>query len=299
LKGRSAAFQLALSHWVADDADGDEDVSAFRKRHLPDGDVMPLDSIQQWIQQKVDEQSRNVYLVSLAVPTGWSRGDPMPAAGSGLRYSAQTLEYLAPGKDGLRLRRVVVAPGGTLATLLDLATSLAAVHGWEVSQATTWLLTGISPLVGLIRITEKDPPIRHGEWRAWSQRVVLTVHPAATPKEVADAYRTTRDGLGIAESYGKRRIRSLSLKHLTLATFLAQREGTWQEKMAAWNREHGKLGTYSQPSNFRRDARLARTRVLNIGYSPGLSSDDKPIPADTVLLTNAGASSSVEPSTTN
>ena len=45
------------------------------------------------------------------------------------------------------------------------------------------------------------------------------------------------------------------------------------------------FGTYSQPSIFRRDACLARTRVLNIGYSPPLSSDE-PIPPDAVYLAN-------------
>jgi len=168
---------------------------------------------------------------------------------------------------------VVVAPGGVLDSLHRLATGLAIAHGWEPAQAATWVLTGVTPLVGLIRVTEGRETIRNTWWMAWSERITLDVHAAATPDEVAEAYRGARLRHDLART--GRRVRSQSIPHLVLARFVARRKGTWEEKRLAWNTwiaeqtEYEDLKRYDFTNTFRRDAALACKRVLYRGYYAG------------------------------
>lgn len=135
-------------------------------------------------------------------------------------------------------------------------------HGWEPAQATTFVLTGMTPLVALIRVTEGGTAIRHGIWCAWNERIRLDIHPGAPAEEVTQIYRAARRRLDNERSDTIARPRSLSLRHLRVAAFVARREGTWSELMDEWN-AHSHIGDrYTQVSNFRRDARQAQTHVL-------------------------------------
>ncbi|MFD9734820.1 hypothetical protein [Umezawaea sp. NPDC059074] len=291
LQARSAAFQMALTAWVADDAEADSDVAAFRQKHLPDGLPLLPGQIQNWVTQQAAQQSKNVKLAVVPVPLDWERSHAIPPISDDIAVSTRVtmFNFLVPPKkfnditesegkesgQGIadeivpwELNRAVAAPGGVLFKLNGLAERLARVHGWEKSQAATWVLTGWSPLIGLIRVTEQSPPVINNEWRAWGQRIKLVVHPAATAQEVANAYVSARKELELPETYGKIRVRGLSISHLRLTAFVAGRTGTWKQKMDSWHEEYSHIKHYSQLTNFIRDALDARMRVLNLAYSP-------------------------------
>jgi len=270
LGDRSTAFAFALSENIAADADRDPQTAAFRNVHLPDG-LIHLDQVDTWITQRSQEQPEETRQARVRVPAGWQSDEPLPSTGA--EVFVEQLHYVVPGQ--AYVRKVVVAPGGVLASLRRLAAGLAVAHGWEPAQAATWVLTGVTPLVGLIRVTEGRETIRNTWWMAWSERITLDVHAAATPDEVAEAYRAARLHHDLARTDGRHRVRSQSIPHLVLARFVARREGTWEEKRVAWNTwiaeqtEYDDLKRYNYTSTFRRDADLACKRVLYRGYYAG------------------------------
>lgn len=200
---RSAAYALALSENVAAQADRDSRTAAFRNSHLH-GKLIHLDEVDEWITARTHEQPSEVRLARVRVPEGWEHGDPLPSAH--VAVFAEQLAYVAPRFD--HVRRVVVAPDGVLGQLHRLATGLAAAHGWEPAQAASWVLTGVTPLIALIRIADGTANIRDRRWTAWSERITLDVHPAATPDEVSDAYRAARRRLDYNRTDGQYRARS-------------------------------------------------------------------------------------------
>jgi len=134
---------------------------------------------------------------------------------------------------------------GILERLRQISESLAAFYGWEAADATTYVLPGTVPRVPAIKgdVRLKFPlPAR--------SKIVLTIDPTATPREVAAAYAGLRK-----RQFG--RIRRLQRKHAELAVFaIRQRSETDREQMEEWNRMHpGRSHRF--PSVFRRDADLA------------------------------------------
>lgn len=262
---RSTAFSEALSVNVAVYAQDDLATDRFRTAHLPDG-LIHLGEVAEWIRQQAQHQPAGRSWARVPVPEGWKRGMTLPSAGA--EVTAELLDYVVPGKDSVQ--RQVVAAGSVLAALRRLATGLATAHGWEPGQAATWVLTGVTPRIGLIRVTEGRSTVRDSAFLPWSERITLDVHPAALPEEVAEAYRGARQRLEATRTEKPFRLRSQSVQHLHLATFVAHREKLpWAQTMAEWNATEGKDKPYRYVSNFRRDADLARDRVLARGYPIG------------------------------
>ncbi|MDQ3987788.1 MAG: hypothetical protein M3291_01055 [Actinomycetota bacterium] len=270
---RSTAFALALSENIAAVADRDPQTDAFRTAHLPGG-LIQLDQVEAWIAQRVQEQPAEVRQARVRIPVGWQSDEPLPFTGAAV--FVDQLPYVASGYT--HVRKVVVAPGGILGSLRRLAAGLAAAHGWEPAQAATWVLTGVTPLVGLIRVTEGRENIRNSWWMAWSERITLDVHAAASPDEVAEAYRAARARHDARRTGGNYRARSQSIPHLVLARFVARRRENgehWEDLRVAWNAwiaeqtEYTGLRHYDSVSTFRRDAPLACKRVLYRGYYVG------------------------------
>lgn len=270
---RSTAFALALSENIAAVADRDPQTDVFRATHLPEG-LIQLDQVEAWIAQRVQEQPAEVRRARVRIPVGWQADEPLPFAGA--EVFVDQLPYVVPGYT--HVRRVVVAPGGVLWSLRRLAAGLAAAHGWEPAQAATWVLTGVTPLVGLIRVTEGRENIRNSWWMAWSERITLDVQATASPDEVAEAYRAARARHDARRTGGNYRARSQSIPHLVLARFVARRRengGHWEDLRVAWNAwiakqtEYTGLRHYDFVSAFRRDAALACKRVLYRGYYVG------------------------------
>ncbi|WP_433261585.1 hypothetical protein ACQPZF_27225 [Actinosynnema sp. CS-041913] len=267
---RSAAYALALSENIAAVADRDRQTGAFRAAHLPDG-VIGLDQVEEWISLRAQEQPGDLRQARVQVPAGWQPDEPLPSTSASL--FVDRLEYVVPGYD--RVRWIVVVPGGVLGWLRRLSVGLATAHGWEPAQATTWVLTGVTPLVGLIRVTEARENIRDSWWMAWSERITLDVHPAAMPEEVAEAYRAARKRFDAIRTEGEYRARSQAIPQLALARFVARRRPgcTWDEIRMLWNdwiteqADHPgvTLKRYDSTKRFHNEAEAACKRVLYRG----------------------------------
>jgi hypothetical protein len=132
-----------------------------------------------------------------------------------------------------------------------LSHGLASSYGWQPAQATVFLLTGSVPILPSLRTRT----IRRVASPA--SRIILEVDPTVTPREVEQHYTRARRRL-----MGGRRFRRISEKHLRLAVFAdAHRDGTWSDRMCAWNREFPD-DRYANVRNFQRDAAGALRRLL-------------------------------------
>lgn len=214
--------QEVLSFLLAREASMRGDVQAFRREVL-DGRLLTLDGVPSWV---MDEDGQ-----------------------TGTGTPAGILEYLGAEAWPLRQRTI---EGGSLERLRLLGAGLSDVYGWEPAQATSFVLTGLSPLVPAIRCATVG-----GVPSSSTLRIVLAVDPVTSPRDLASYYkraraRETQDRSG-----------SVTRKQLKLAAFVAERsEQSWPELMEAWNRNFPR-SRYSDTKGFQRDAVSARRALLD------------------------------------
>lgn len=263
-RSRNAVRVDAISVLLAGDARERKDAQTFREEVLADG-LLSLEEVEDWIMQQAEKDGPHTRWLRVAIPKGHkvsvARGYlvPTPAISVSDDHPAQWAppEYLTYGVTRDRwTRRIPVAEGEVLGRLYVLSRSLAHRYGWQESQATLFVLTDIPPLV-----------IDLSAWVSFKSpftslsRINLTVDPALSPREVAEAYRKIRQGV-----VGSR-FRDLSEKHTRLAVFAAERpeEETWKQRMKAWNEAHPQL-KYTVETNFARDCSQAQQRLLTPTY---------------------------------
>jgi hypothetical protein len=226
---------LAISDLLAEDALQNGAVQDFRESVLGGG-LLDWAEVEAWVKHQATED-----------------GKPTPGPRGGF------LEYGLP--DDNWCRRQPVAEQGVLGSLRALAARLAGLYRWQPAQATLFVLTDMIPFVSPLW-AEMD---WHLPFEAMS-RITLTVDPALSPREVADAYRKIR-----ARFLGPR-YRALSEKHVALALFAARKPAgvTWREAMLSWNKANkaDKKRVYSQETNFARDCTQALRRLLHPTLEP-------------------------------
>jgi hypothetical protein len=241
-----ASFVWARSLLAAADAADDPGVVAFRADVLG-GRLLPLDSVWDWVheQRRLDgpatEYARHV------VPQGWREHDPVPVGAAYAGSDSETLSYGAA--DGKWVHYVPVSRDGVLYQLRQLSERLAPVYGWQQAQASTFVLTGYTPVVTMLRMTTPALP-------GPRQRVVIDADPDVPPELVAAAFRRARSRL-----LGPR-ARPPSLHGSELVVHAAERPGVdtrglWRQ----WNDAHPER-PYDMLRAFQQALRDARRRVL-------------------------------------
>jgi hypothetical protein len=167
----------------------------------------------------------------------------------GFRF--ESIKYRAPG--WTYARSASPAEGETLAWLRELGRWLSDRFGWPEPSAVFFVLTNVPPLPDPSFSYEISP----GKHFPALDRVVMRVNPEMSAKELAAAYRAIRS------QHFRARVRSLTPKHINLALFFASRpdESKWKELLDEWNKSYPKW-RYRSESNFARDCREARRRVL-------------------------------------
>lgn len=253
----------ALSHLVAAHAGTDRDVVTFREKHLPGG-LVPWSELSDWIHAKAREETTTVD-VTLTLPRDalrHSRGvidiERIPAPPPVTSVKVRSLDYAGPDDEGVS--RIAVSAGGVLDAARALGTKLADSFGWRPVQATAFLLSDVVPLIPSVRRTVSGFKIRHGIDLVWARRITLDIDPAAEEEQVVAAYRQARREMGL----GRRG--TLSPKHTRLAVFalVEHAELSWRSRFEAWNDDFPDW-SYSQESNFRRDAARAGGRLMLLG----------------------------------
>jgi len=86
------------------------------------------------------------------------------------------------------------------------------------------------------------------------------------PEAVATLYaRARQDGFGSIVLASKKKTRPLSEKHLTLAVFSVEEEGSWQVLWEKWNAKYPRW-RYKEKRTFARDAKAAYQRVTGLPW---------------------------------
>jgi hypothetical protein len=253
--GAPGARKYALSLLVAEHARARPDVREFRKEHLADQPV-PITEVQEWVLQKAATDG---------TPTIWADEVPLPPASmpaiddkGRFRFSVNgeihcttlTKKHLRYPAPDLSVASVPIRADGTLHRLHRLATSL--VHHFHWSEAEAVMLV----------LTDEVPSVEPAKCQArWSQvpclsRITIEVDPALSPRQVEALYRTVRGQLL------EGRYRNLTQKHALLAGFTSTlRDLKLADQMRKWNAQYHRW-TYELVTNFGRDAKKARDRLL-------------------------------------
>ena len=279
LQEQDARYSRDKVLWMlaARDAASDSEVESFRY-HVLRQRLVEVFEIEQSLFAGLGES------VSSSLPTWWLANIPLPsepverllrmpegalpsvfASSLSLGISTeqilekcewQLLAYAVPTStsDVMEERKLPITTGTHLERLRELSIRLARQYRWTEAQATTFVLTGITPKRRSISVwTERN------ERLGGLSVIHVVADPAVSPKLVADSYLEERKQL-----LGTRH-RDLSEKHLTLAVFVASQppNSSWSERMARWNDNYGARGwTYSQVANFAHDGLQAQRRLL-------------------------------------
>jgi hypothetical protein len=195
-------------------------VGAFRRVVLK-GRLLAPEEVPDWVEAQ------------RGPPALWGR---VPVSRDGTALARRTssratdmLAYLGPGSPHSML--IGVPLGGPLRMLKGLAERLAARYGWLESEATTFVLTDLTP-----RLSNRASALARSCWSA-AGRIVLDVPITAPARQVLDLYRRARAS---AVGEGRRR-RDLSTVRADLAVFAFEHSQgySWAEVMRRWNQGPG------------------------------------------------------------
>ena len=251
-----------LSDLTARQAATEESVIAFRQQHLTEG-LLKREEVVEWVRRQAKKDGPASRYLKVPVPDGYEPirrngrifteppltiSDTSPAT----HIEVGVLSYASP--DDEWVRRIPVKHGGTLDRLRVVSESLARRFTWKEAQATTFVLTGMSPLLPSLR-----GEIRMAFSQPISSRINMEIDPTLTPEEVAEQYKKLRAPLIGA------RYRSMSEKHLRLAEFYGGRkpEGTtWAALKNKWNQSQDRGWEYDRFEAFARDCKQAWRRLI-------------------------------------
>ena len=263
--GGKGTRERALSVVLAIQADKDQEVQAFRRDAL-DGDLMKPDQVRQWILNQADEDGpHTIWHSEIPIPPGhevrvaddvFEMQPPLTISEVG-KVTLRVMEFYENGLDGEPVA-VKIKEGVSLDQLRSLSQRLARTYFWRVAQATCFLLTNGVPIIDPIEGTVP----RRSNYTALT-RIVLSIDPTVSPREVAQAY-----GLLRGQVVGPRH-RDLTLKHHSLAVFYAQMdEGkTWAQRMKYWNEKINRPEwQYKTDTNFARNCTKAYQRLTSPDY---------------------------------
>jgi hypothetical protein len=260
-----------LEEVVTAHAAQDPEIVQFREAVL-EGTLLKEHEIQPWIaqQQEKERERPALFLDAVPLPAGHDIRDgvhggivPDPPLSVGEEHPAgrlrvDLLDYGTP--DSTWVQRVPVAHGGVLARLHYLSATLAQRYHWQAAQATAFVLTGLPPVLHTIDATwdMSSFQTQTGSVTALS-RLVLSIDPTLSPKEVHDYFQSIRQRLLGAKW------RDLKENQLALARFAIHRapEEPWEQRMAAWNTEFPQW-SYKEKNlgHFRRDCQHAIEKLL-------------------------------------
>jgi hypothetical protein len=243
---RLGRFVLARSLAIASEVDDDEHVAAFRRDHL--GDVLLGDdeAVDQWVQAR--RAQGQVRTVTLYVEPTWQPGDPIDTSAE--RYAGEGSHGLLEYACGGAVRSVLVGRGSVLDELLALSTHLVRLTGWQAGQATSYVLTGATPVYSMCRLT--TPRGR----QPGADRVTITVDPDMPVEDVVRAY-----------SQAQRQLRGVRTRRpmpraVELVVMAGESPGASDHAlMQQWNRTHA-AEAFPSIRAFRQALRDARRRVL-------------------------------------
>jgi len=250
-----------LSDLLSQRAAQEPDVISFRADVL-NGSLLAWEDVTAWIKGQREKDGPYTWYLEVAIPDGYQlRQDksgviltepPLTVSQEAPGWGMETrlLEYGVP--DDPWTRRVPTRVRGGLDVLRTLSERLAKKYGWQPSQASVFVLTGLPVQLSRGRVTES---LRFPN--TMTSRLTIEVDPRVSPTEVLALYRKHRRKL-LGGAY-----KPMDRKHLELARFYeGQRTGTWRARMAQWNGAQAPEWHYTNWRNFRRDCVQAWERLF-------------------------------------
>lgn len=259
--------QEAISSALAEIARQSEDVLRFRRSVL-NGQLLRFEDVENWIhEQRSKEKYRNAVIVRLERDRRFQRQNGWQVEPALSSIGPEQIEGLAPVDDLAYASKdrkwacVPIGRDGALRVTWQLSRSLAKTFRWQEAQATMFLLTGITPLVATedVQVDRPfwvTPPYGGIMPLSCLTRVILTIDPMMTPRELSQEYGRIR-----AQLLG-RKPRAQSEKHLQLAVFAVKHHILDKDAMAQWSARFPEW-KYTRFSLFSRDAQIARERLLH------------------------------------
>ena len=250
------------SDLIAQQATAEESVIAFRRQHLEER-LLKREEVGEWITRQAAEDGPASRYLRFPIPsdhelTGRNGrytveppltiSDIPPAT----QFEVELLSYASHEHEWAEF--IPVRHGGTLDRLRMLSKSLARRYPWQEAKATTFVLTGKTPLLSSLR-----GGFRMRFSQPIASRITMDIDPTLTPEEVAEQYKKLRARL-IGTRY-----RSMTEKHLRLAEFYGghKPEGTtWAALMDKWNHSQDKGWRYDRFETFARDCKQAWHRLM-------------------------------------
>jgi len=171
-----------ISEVLALRANIEPQVIAFRTTHL-NGEFLSQDTIDSWVASTINHEGVSTTGRELVYITEFSR---VPTS-------------------------ICVVEGGVLDELRELSELLAHDYGWQLEQASSFVLSNSTPHVESIQLSADVYP-NH----PFRNRVTLKIDPTIAPEEVVKAYIWARS------QWFETRFRHQSIKHQNLALFHAQ-----------------------------------------------------------------------------
>lgn len=259
----------ALSEALAAIARQSEEVLSFRSKILR-GRILQFQEIEKWIEEhRQDATYPHALLIRIKRDSSLFHRSGRQSKGC-LRLvgpdeiegpaPVDSLFYAKPGS--ICADAVPVGRDGTLRIVQRISKTLAGRFLWQEAQATVFLLADLTPLITTQSIQFGPPPFmkvpdrEHLLPMSCLTRVIITIDPMKTPRELSQEYGRVRTQL-----LG-RKPRSQSEKHLQLALFAVKHQPLDKEAMAQWGTRFPKW-KYTRLSLFSRDARVARERLLH------------------------------------
>jgi hypothetical protein len=146
----------AKSLLCAAHAEAEHDIVGFRQELLR-GRLLRLDQVREWIEEAGAADGPPRFYVEAELPEGWKPGDPIgPLSPWISRWADQVqvledlrLDFAVPGSRFAH--SITIARDGVLADLHAISLRLAREYPWQPAQATTFVLTGYTPFVAVIR----------------------------------------------------------------------------------------------------------------------------------------------------
>jgi hypothetical protein len=245
-------------------------VVGFRARWLG-GTLLAGAEVEPWILSQAKSDGPYTQYVQTPVP-GDARirvtidgdlvtADELPLSQGHLTRQASTavkmLHYLVPGEGASKF--LPTASVGVLEELRSVGEHLVKQLRWGPSEATLFILTGLTPLYGEIWAEQE-----WDELHPLASRITLKVCPTVTPREVARVYTGLRAQV-LSGRYVHIQPRQAAL--VAFAFPRLKRGMTWEEIRRAWHAseaERYERGTFSALSYMRSTYSRARRALLSL-----------------------------------
>jgi len=179
-RGSTEDWSRSFSIVIAEVAATDPEVQDFRSTHLG-VELLQLDEVDAWVKQQQATDGSATRWVTC----------PEGEVGSPAGHAERSAKLLRYGTLDDWEHSVPTAHDRVLDKLRVISERLAGSLPWQAPQATTWVLTGITPVARVLDVHSAETSTPYGTFKS----ITLTIDPRLSPGRLATAYQQARQTL--------------------------------------------------------------------------------------------------------